>query len=67
MSKTIESPDSVLEKAVSVEQITPAAREAVLRAEEFARSHDQSQLIPLLGTFDDMMTLEELQEMREMD
>jgi hypothetical protein len=40
----------------------------VLKAlEEFARRHDQSQLIPLLGTFDGFMSQEELEEMRELD
>jgi len=64
---TISIPEDVLERVIRVAHAkTP--QEAVLRAlEEFAKRHDQSQLIPLLGTFDDMMTLEELEQMREMD
>lgn len=38
---------------------------AILRAaEEFLRTHDQSVLIPLLGTSDGFMTPEELDAMR---
>jgi hypothetical protein len=38
---------------------------AILRAaEEFARTHDQSVLIPLLGTFEDMLSDEEFERMR---
>jgi len=62
----VEIPDDLLERVVRVAHAaTPQA--AVLKAlEEFVRRHDQSQLIPLLGTFKDMITPEELQEMREM-
>jgi hypothetical protein len=64
---TITVPDDVMEKVIRVAHAS-TPQEAVLRAlEEFTKRHDQSQLIPLLGTFDDMMTLEELQKMREMD
>ena len=64
---TIEVPEDVLESVVRVAHAaTP--QEAVLKAlKEFAEKHDQSKLIPLLGTFEDMMTLEELMKMREMD
>jgi hypothetical protein len=63
----INIPDDVLERVVRAAHAT-TPQEAVLKAlEEFARRHDQSQLIRLLGTFDDMMTPEELQEMRGMD
>ncbi len=38
---------------------------AILRAAvEFARTHDQSVLIPLLGTFENMATDEEFERMR---
>ena len=60
-------PEDVLERAVRVAHAaTP--QEVVLKAlEEFVRRHDQTQLIPLLGTFDGFMTPEELDEMRKMD
>jgi hypothetical protein len=60
-------PEDVLERVVRVAHAaTP--QEAVLKAlEEFARRHDQSQLIPLLGTSDGFMSQEELEEARKMD
>jgi hypothetical protein len=64
---TINVPEDVLAKVVRVSHgATP--EQAVIRAlEEFAKRHDQSQLIPLLGTSDGFMTPEELDEMRAMD
>jgi hypothetical protein len=64
---TIEVPEDVLESVVRVAHAaTP--QEAVLKAlKEFAEKHDQSKLIPLMGTSDGFMTLEELEEMRAMD
>ena len=47
---------------------TRSPQEAVVRAlEEFTRPRTQADLIPFLGTFEDMMTLEELDKMRSME
>jgi hypothetical protein len=64
---TMNIPEDILERVVrAAHAATP--QEAVLKAlEEFARRHDQSQLIPLLGTSDGFMTAEELDEIRKMD
>ena len=63
----VEVPEDVLADVVRVAHAaTP--QEAVLKAlQEFADRHDQSKLLKYLGTFDTLMTPEELAEMREMD
>jgi hypothetical protein len=60
-------PDDVLSRAMAAGH-TQSAEEAVVQAlEEFARRREQADLIQFLGTFEDFMTPEELQQMREMD
>lgn len=64
---TVNVPDDVLRKAMADAQ-TESAEKAVIRAlEEFSRCRGQVGLIKYLGTFQDFMTPEELQQMREMD
>lgn len=66
MTTTIDIPDEVLQRAMLASG-TESAQMAVLRAlEEFVSRHDQRTLIPLLGTFEDFMTPEELDQMRSM-
>lgn len=62
---TIELPEDVLERVVRLSQAaTP--KDAVLQAlHEFAERRSQAHLIPLLGTFDDMVSDNEFEEMRE--
>ena len=67
MTTTIEIPDDIM-KRVMLATLSQSPQEAVIKVmEEFAREHDQRRLIPLLGTSDGFMTLEELNEMREME
>jgi Arc/MetJ family transcription regulator len=64
MTTTVDIPEDVLRRAMLASG-TASAQEAVVKAlEEFVRRHDQRTLIPLLGTFQDFMTPEELDEMR---
>ena len=64
MNTTLNIPDDILERTMLAAG-TRSAQEAVLKAlEEFVSQHDQRSLIPLLGTLDDFMTPEELDESR---
>jgi len=64
---TVNVPEDVLQKAMAAGD-AKSAKETVLQAlEEFAQRHRQAELIKILGTFEDFMTPEELQQMREMD
>jgi Arc/MetJ family transcription regulator len=61
---TVEVPEDVLRRAMLASG-TASAQEAVVKAlEEFVSRHNQRALIPLLGTFEQFMTPEELDEMR---
>ena len=67
MTTTIDIPDEMIEQAMRVTGAA-SAQTAVLKAlEEFISRHDQRSLVPLLGTLDDFMTPEELDEMRRTD
>lgn len=67
MNTMVDIPDDVLRRAMLAIG-TKSPQEAVLKAlEEFVGRHDQRALIPLLGTLDDFMTPEELDEMRRME
>lgn len=68
MTTTVNIPEDLLHRAMR-RAGTNSPEEAVARAvEEYAnRPTDQRGLIPLLGTSDTFMTIEELKEMREMD
>ena len=64
MSTTIEVPEDVLERAMRTTSLR-SPRELVVKAlEEYAQRHSQKHLIQFLGTFEDFMTPEELEEMR---
>ncbi|HZL34431.1 MAG TPA: type II toxin-antitoxin system VapB family antitoxin [Tepidisphaeraceae bacterium] len=64
MNTTIDIPDEVLRRTILASGMTNA-QEAILKAlQEFVSRHDQRSVIPLLGTFEDFMTPEELDEMR---
>ena len=64
---TIDIPDDVIQKAMQVGG-AQSAREVVIKAlEEFAKRHDQAQLVQYLGTSDGFMTPEELDKMRKAD
>jgi len=63
----IEISDETLQKAMRAAR-TDSPQVAVTKAlEEFTKSHGQASLIKHLGTLDDIISLEELQQMREMD
>ena len=67
MNTTLDIPDEILRRAMLASG-TKSAQEAVLKAlEEFIGRHDQRKLISLLGTLEDFMTPEELDEMRRTD
>jgi len=67
MTTTVDIPKETLDRVMRVSGAS-SPQEAVLKAvEEYARRHGQKELIKYLGTFDDFMTPEELQAMREMD
>ncbi len=61
---TINIPEDVLEKAMRVSRDASAEQVVVKALEEYARRHSQSELAKHLGTFEDFMTLEELNKMR---
>ncbi len=64
MTTTVEIPDEVMQRAMQATG-TESAQEAVMKAlEEFVSRRDQRSLIPLLGTLDNFMSPEELDEMR---
>ena len=64
MNTSVEIPEEVLRRAMLASG-TQAAQEAVLTAlDEFVRRHDQRNLLPLLGTLDDFMMPEKLDELR---
>ena len=64
---TVDIPDEIIQKAMQVGG-AQSARDVVIKAlEEFARRHDQAELIQYLGTSDGFMTPEELDEMRKAD
>ena len=67
MMITVEIPDDVLLMAMRIAG-RHSAQEAILAAlKAYVGRGDQRSLIPLLGTFDDFMTVEELNQMREDD
>jgi Arc/MetJ family transcription regulator len=67
MTTTVDIPDDVLKLAMLMTG-TDSAQDAVAKAlEQLIKPRDQRSLIPLLGTFDDFMTPEELEKMRSMD
>ena len=67
MNTTVDIPEDVLRRAMLASG-AESAQEAVLKAlEEFVSRHDQRKLIPLLGTLDNFMSPEELDEMRRTD
>lgn len=64
MNTTLEIPDEIIERTMMATG-TKSAQEAVLKAlEEFVTQHDQRSLIPLLGTLEDFMKPDELEQMR---
>jgi hypothetical protein len=63
----IEISDDTLQKAMRAAH-TDSPQIAVSKAlDEFTKSHGQAALVKHLGTFDDMLSPEEFQELREMD
>lgn len=60
MTTTVDIPKEVLRRAKLATGTATAQQAVVKRLEEFVRRHDQRTLIPLLGTFQDFMTPEEL-------
>lgn len=65
MMITVEIPDDMLQKAMRIAG-TCLPQQAILAAlKAYVGRGDQRSLIPLLGTFDDFMTIEELNQMRE--
>jgi Arc/MetJ family transcription regulator len=67
MNTTLEIPEDMLQKAMRAAG-TQSPQEAVVKAlEEFNQRHGQAELIKYLGTFDDLMTPEELEHMRGQD
>jgi hypothetical protein len=67
MTTTVDIPKETLDR-VMLASGASSPQEAVLKAvEEYARVHGQKDLIKYLGTFEDFMTPEELDTMREMD
>ena len=64
MTTTLEIPDEVLTSVLRLSGAT-SPQDAILEAlREYVDRHDQRELIPLLGTLDDFMTIEELEQMR---
>lgn len=62
---TVSIPDEPLQKAMRAAQ-TNSPEDVVVRAlEEFSRHHGQASLIEILGTFDDIISVEELRQSRE--
>ncbi|HEY8751808.1 MAG TPA: hypothetical protein VIM11_27755 [Tepidisphaeraceae bacterium] len=60
-------PDEALQKAMRAAQ-TDSAEDVVVKAlDEFSRQHGQASLIKHLGTFEQIISQEELREMREGD
>lgn len=64
---TVNIPDEALRKAMRAAK-TDSPEVAVVKAlEEFSRQHGQSALIKHLGTFDQLITAEELKKIRGAD
>lgn len=61
---TINVPEDVLEKAMRVSRDASAEQVVVKALEEYARRHSQAELTKHLGTFEEFMTLDELNKMR---
>jgi hypothetical protein len=67
MTTTVNIPEDVLKRAMEKAH-TESPQEAILKAvEEYGQKPRQADLIKYLGTFEDFMTPEELDEMRRMD
>lgn len=61
---TVNVPQDVLDKAMRVSFDASAEQVVVKALEEYARRHSQAELAKHLGTFEDFMTLDELNKMR---
>lgn len=67
MNTTINISDDILNRAMLAIG-TESVEETVAKAlEEFVKIRDQRSIIPLLGTLENFMTQEELEEKRRMD
>lgn len=60
----INVPPEVLEKAMRVSHNASVEQVVVRALEEYARRHSQAELVKHLGTFEEFMTLDELNKMR---
>ncbi len=61
---TINVPQDLLEKAMRVSRDASAEQVVVKALEEYAQRHSQADLAKHLGTFEDFMSLDELNKMR---